>query len=75
MVNREAPEQPSSRAAFPRRPRIYKDPTVQMQTITQRLAAGLLAAAGNLFVNRFTGPGRVALQSMSLLVPTGSGSQ
>jgi uncharacterized protein (AIM24 family) len=52
---------------------IYKDPTVQMQTITQRLAAGLLAASGNFFVNRFTGPGRVALQSMSLMeVSTGT---
>jgi uncharacterized protein (AIM24 family) len=53
---------------------IYKDTTVQMQTITQRLAAGLLAAAENLFINRFTGPGRVGIQSMSLIIPTsGSG--
>jgi uncharacterized protein (AIM24 family) len=43
---------------------IYKDRTVQMQTIFQRLTAGFLAGAGQIFWNRFTGPGRVGLQSM-----------
>jgi uncharacterized protein (AIM24 family) len=43
---------------------VYKDRTVQMETIFQRLATGLLASSGQLFWNRFTGPGRVGLQSM-----------
>jgi len=51
---------------------IYKDRTVQMQTIFQKLSTGLFASAGNLFWNRFTGPGRVALQSMYLHLPTES---
>ena len=49
---------------------IYRDPTVQMETIFQRLSTGLFASAGNLFWNRFTGPGRVAIQSMYLNMPT-----
>jgi uncharacterized protein (AIM24 family) len=43
---------------------IYKDRSVQMQTMFQRLSTGLFASAGNLVWNRFTGPGKVALQSM-----------
>jgi uncharacterized protein (AIM24 family) len=49
---------------------IYKSPTVQMQTIFQRLTAGLLAGAGQIFWNRFTGPGKVGLQSMYYHMPT-----
>lgn len=49
---------------------IYKDRGVQMQTIFQKVSTGLFASAGNLFWNRFTGPGRVALQSMYLHMPT-----
>jgi uncharacterized protein (AIM24 family) len=49
---------------------IYKDRTVQMQTIFQRLTAGLFAGAGQIFWNRFTGPGRIGLQSMYLHLPT-----
>jgi len=49
---------------------IYRDPTVQMETIFQKLSTGLFASAGNLFWNRFTGPGRVAIQSMYLNMPT-----
>jgi uncharacterized protein (AIM24 family) len=49
---------------------VYKDRTVQMQTIYQRLATGFLAGAGQIFWNRFTGPGRVGLQSMYLHMPT-----
>ncbi|HEY3331429.1 MAG TPA: AIM24 family protein [Capsulimonadaceae bacterium] len=52
---------------------IYKDPSVQMETQFQGLKAGFLASAGQLFWNRFTGPGRVGLQSMSM--GAGSGSQ
>ena len=49
---------------------IYKDCAVQMQTIFQRLTAGLFAGAGQIFWNRFTGPGRIGLQSMYLYLPT-----
>ena len=43
---------------------IYKDRTVQMQTMFQRLSTGLFASAGQICWNRFTGPGSIALQSM-----------
>jgi uncharacterized protein (AIM24 family) len=49
---------------------IYKDRTVQMDTIVQRLATGIFASAGNLVFNRFTGPGRIGMQSMYLHMPT-----
>lgn len=49
---------------------VYKDRSVQMQTIPQRLSAGLFASAGQVTWNRFTGPGRVGLQSMYLHMPT-----
>jgi uncharacterized protein (AIM24 family) len=43
---------------------IYKDRTVQMQTMFQRLSTGIFASAGQICWNRFTGPGKIALQSM-----------
>lgn len=49
---------------------IYKDRVVKMETIFQRVTTGLFASAGQLFWNRFTGPGRVALQSMYIHLPT-----
>ena len=49
---------------------IYKDPTVQMETQFQKLTTGLFASAGNLVWNRFTGPGRVGIQSMYVHLPT-----
>jgi uncharacterized protein (AIM24 family) len=51
---------------------IYKDRTVQMQTIFQKISTGLFASAGSLFWNRFSGPGRIAFQSMYLHMPTES---
>ena len=42
---------------------LYKDPTVRMETNVQRLSTGLLAGT-NLITNRFTGPGRLGIQSM-----------
>jgi uncharacterized protein (AIM24 family) len=51
---------------------IYKDRTVQMETQFQKLSTGIFASAGQLFWNRFTGPGRIALQSMYLHMPTDS---
>jgi uncharacterized protein (AIM24 family) len=43
---------------------IYKDRTVQMQTMFQKLSTGFFASAGQIVWNRFTGPGKIALQSM-----------
>ncbi|AWP24730.1 hypothetical protein C4901_16525 [Acidiferrobacter sp. SPIII_3] len=47
---------------------LYKDPTVAMKTVTQSLSSGLFGSAASFFWNRFTGPGRVGIQSM--YVPT-----
>jgi uncharacterized protein (AIM24 family) len=41
-----------------------------METSMQRLSTGVLAGM-NLVMNRFTGPGRVGLQSMYLHLETG----
>jgi uncharacterized protein (AIM24 family) len=49
---------------------IYKDPAVKMETIFQKLSTGLFGGAGQLCWNRFTGPGKLALQSMYLFLPT-----
>ena len=49
---------------------IYKDPSVQMETQFQKLTTGLFASAGNLVWNRFTGPGRIGIQSMYVHMPT-----
>ena len=48
---------------------LYKDPGVKMETNMQRLSAGVLAGM-NLVMNRFTGPGKVGLQSMYLHMPS-----
>lgn len=49
---------------------VYKDSTVAMETKIQTLRTGLFASAGQVVWNRFTGPGRVALQSMYVHEPT-----
>ena len=49
---------------------VYKERTVGMQTLTQSLKTGLFASAGQLVWNRFTGPGRIGLQSMYIHLPT-----
>jgi uncharacterized protein (AIM24 family) len=49
---------------------VYKDGTVQMETIRQNIKTSIFAAGGQLFWNRFTGPGRVGLQSMYVHIPT-----
>jgi uncharacterized protein (AIM24 family) len=43
---------------------VYKDSGVKMETITQKFGTGLFASAGQGFFNRFTGPGRLGIQSM-----------
>ncbi len=51
---------------------IYKDRSVGMETQFQRLATGFLASAGQIFWNRFTGPGRIGIQSMYYHPPVAS---
>lgn len=51
---------------------IYKDPTVAMQTIVQPLATGFFASASSFTFNRFTGPGRLGIQSMYVHLETGN---
>jgi uncharacterized protein (AIM24 family) len=48
---------------------LYKDPSVRMTTSVQRLRTGLLGGM-RLVTNRFTGPGRVGIQSMYVHLPT-----
>lgn len=49
---------------------IYKDITVNMEVKLFGLRTGLFGGAGNLVFNRFTGPGRVGIQTMYLHLPT-----
>jgi uncharacterized protein (AIM24 family) len=49
---------------------VYKDQTVQMETKFQGLSSGLFGGAGQVTWNRFTGPGRLGIQSMSMYLPT-----
>jgi uncharacterized protein (AIM24 family) len=49
---------------------VYKDRLVQMETQFQRFSTGLFASAGQIVCNRFTGPGRVGIQSMYIHMPT-----
>lgn len=44
---------------------LYKDPTVALDTNLTTLSTGLLGGS-NLVLNRFTGPGRLGIQSMSI---------
>jgi uncharacterized protein (AIM24 family) len=48
---------------------LHKDPAMQMETKIQRLSTGLLAGM-NLAMNRFTGPGKLGVQSMYLHMPS-----
>ena len=43
------------------------------ETTFQRFSTGLFASGGQIAWNRFTGPGRVGLQSMYLHMPTAVG--
>jgi uncharacterized protein (AIM24 family) len=45
---------------------LYKESAVAMEAISERLAAGPLGAHMTMTVHRFTGPGRVGVQSMYL---------
>ena len=48
---------------------LYKDPSVKMSANVQRIATGFFGSM-NFITNRFTGPGRVGIQSMYLHMPT-----
>jgi uncharacterized protein (AIM24 family) len=43
---------------------LYKDPTVQLEAVTMGLKSGMFGGGGKLTWNRFTGPGRLAIQTM-----------
>ncbi len=43
---------------------LYKDVTVKMEAVTMGLKTGLMGGGGKLTWNRFTGPGRLAIQTM-----------
>ncbi|MCW5589128.1 MAG: AIM24 family protein [Legionellales bacterium] len=47
---------------------LYKERSVKMDTIGQKLVAGLFGGS-NIIINRFTGPGRLGLQSMYYSFP------
>lgn len=48
---------------------LYKDPSVRMETNVQSLSTGIFASM-NFVMNRFTGPGRIGIQSMTMHMPT-----
>jgi uncharacterized protein (AIM24 family) len=43
---------------------LYRDPSVKMEAVTMGLKTGLFGGGGKLTWNRFTGPGRVGIQTM-----------
>ncbi len=43
---------------------LYKDPTVSLEAVTMGLKSGMFGGGGKLTWNRFTGPGRLAIQTM-----------
>ena len=51
---------------------LYKDTSVRMDTVVDRLTSGLFGSNMNFILNRFTGPGRVGIQSMYVHYETDS---
>ena len=49
---------------------VYRDEAVVMQQTVYGLKTGLFGGSGNLVFNRFTGPGRVGIQSAYVHLPT-----
>jgi uncharacterized protein (AIM24 family) len=43
---------------------LYKDPSVKLEAVTMGLKTGIFGGGGKLTWNRFTGPGRLAIQTM-----------
>ncbi|MGB9456505.1 MAG: hypothetical protein WCB12_10700 [Bryobacteraceae bacterium] len=50
---------------------VYKDRSAQMETQFQKFSTGSFASAPQIVCNRFTGPGRVGIQSMYIHMPAG----
>jgi uncharacterized protein (AIM24 family) len=51
---------------------LFKDPSVKLEAVTMGLKTGIFGGGGKLTWNRFTGPGRLAIQTMSPLPRRGS---
>ncbi|HZU12724.1 MAG TPA: AIM24 family protein [Chloroflexota bacterium] len=49
---------------------VYRDETVRMDVQVMGLRTGIIGGGGRLVFNRFTGPGRVGIQSMYFHLPT-----
>ncbi len=49
---------------------VYRDEAVSMEPAVYGLRTGILGGSGQLVFNRFTGPGRVAIQSAYVHLPT-----
>ncbi len=49
---------------------VYRDEAVAMQQTVYGLKTGIFGGSGNLVFNRFTGPGRVGIQSAYVHLPT-----
>ncbi len=43
---------------------LYKDPSVSLEAVTMGLKTGIIGGGGKLTWNRFTGPGRLAIQTL-----------
>jgi uncharacterized protein (AIM24 family) len=52
---------------------LFKDPTVKLEAITMGLKSGIFGGGGKLTWNRFTGPGRLAIQTMFIAPLEGGG--
>lgn len=50
---------------------VYRDESVRMEPKIYGLRSGMFGGTGNLVFNRFTGPGRVGIQSMYIDMSTG----
>ena len=53
---------------------LYKDPTVKLEAMTMGLKSGIFGGGGKLTWNRFTGPGRLAIQTMFIAPAEGEGA-
>lgn len=51
---------------------LFKDPTVKLESVTMGLKTGVFGGGGKLTWNRFTGPGRLAIQTMFISPPEGT---
>jgi uncharacterized protein (AIM24 family) len=53
---------------------LFKDPSVKLEAVTMGLKTGIFGGGGKLTWNRFTGPGRLAIQTMFIAPLEGTGS-